>query len=82
MPENDYFLAVRGSWKTSIFSTFWKVFKTDDNHHQLTRGYLKGKYLPIWMRNMQVCEMPKMTFFTQGRGNENLQFFFTFQKAF
>ena len=82
MPQNDNSLAGPRSWKTSIFSTFWKVFKTDENHHQLTPGHLKGKYLPIWMRNMQVCEMPKMTFFTQGRGGENLQFFQLSRKPF
>ena len=82
MPQNDNSLAGPRSWKTSIFSTFWKVFKTDENHHQLTPGHLKGKYLPIWMRNMQVCEMPKMTFFTQGRGGENLQFFQLSKKPF
>ena len=82
MPQNDNSLAGPRSWKTSIFSTFWKVFKTDENHHQLTPGHLKGKYLHIWMRNMQVCEMPKMTFFTQGRGGENLQFFQLSKKPF
>ena len=38
MPQNDNSLAGPRSWKTSIFSTFWKVFKTDENHHQLTPG--------------------------------------------
>ena len=81
-PKNGNFLAGPQSWKTLIFLTFWKVFKTDENHHQLTTGHLQYKYLPIWMRNMQICEMPKMTFFTQGRGGGKLQFFSTFQKAF
>ena len=82
MPKNDIFLAGPRSWKTSIFSTFQKVFQNDENYHQLTTGHLKCKYLFIWVRNMQVCEMPKMTFFSQGRGHENYQFFSTLQKVF
>ena len=71
MPKNDIFLAGPRSWKTSIFSTFQKVFQNDENYHQLTTGHLKCKYLFIWVRNMQVCEMPKMTFFSQVMRNFN-----------
>ena len=70
----QFFAGLR-SWKFSIFSTFWKAFKNDEKHHQLTPGHLKCKYLLIWMRNMQKCEMPNNDNFSQVRGHENLQFF-------
>ena len=41
MPQNDNSLAGPRSWKTSIFSTFWK-----------DPPPVMKKYLPIWMRNM------------------------------
>ena len=82
MPKNDIFLAGPRSWKTSIFSTFQKVFQNDENYHQLTPVHMKCKYLLIWMKNMQVCEMPKNDTFSQVRGHENLQFFRLFKKPF
>ena len=82
MPKNDIFLAGPRSWKISIFWTFQKVFQIDENHHQLTTGHLKCKDLFIWMKNMQVCEMPKNDNLSQVRGHENLQFFRLFKKPF
>ena len=69
------FFAGPRSWKSSIFSTFWKASLKWWKSPQLTTGHLKCKYLTIWMRNMQKCEMPKNDNFSQVRGHENLQFF-------
>ena len=65
MPKNDIFLVGLLSWKTSIFSTLQKVFQNNEKHHQLTPGHMKCKYLLIWMKNMQVCEVPKNDTFSQ-----------------
>ena len=75
MPKNDIFLAGPQSWKCSNFSTFWKAFKNDENHHQLTTGPLKCAYLLIWVRDMQKCEMPKNDNLLQVCGDENPQIF-------
>ena len=49
---------------------------------ELTTGHLKCEYLPIWMRKMQKCEMPKTDIFSQVRGHEKLQFFQLSEKPF
>ena len=69
------FVAGQRSWKSSNFSIFWKAFKNDENHHQLTTGPFQCAYLLIWVRNMQKCEMPKNDNLSQVRGHENLQIF-------
>ena len=76
------FVAGPRSWKSSNFSTFWKAFKNDENHHQLTTGPLKCAYLLIWVRNMQKCEMPKNDIFLAGPRSWKSSNFSTFWKAF
>ena len=80
-PKMTILSQVRGHEKLQFFRLSGKSLKLMKTTTS-TPGHLKGKYLPIWMRNMQVCEMPKMTFFTQGRGGENLQFFQLSRKPF
>ena len=81
MPKNDIFLAGPWSWKSSNFSTFWKAFKNDENHHQLTTGPLKCAYLLIWVRNMQKCEMPKNDIFLAGPRSWKSSIFFDFLES-
>ena len=69
-------------WKSSNFSTFWKAFKNDGNHHQLTTGPLKCAYSLIWVRNMQKCEMPKSDIFLAGPRSCKSLNSSTFWKAF
>ena len=80
--KNDTFSTGPRSWKSSIFSTLWKLFENDEKHHYMTTGQLKCESLPIWVRNMQKCEASKMTLFRQVRGHENLQFFWLSVKPF
>ena len=76
------FVAGQRSWKSLNFSTFWKAFKNDENHHQLTTGPLNCAYLLIWVRNMQKCEMPKNDIFLAGPRSWKSSNFSTFWKAF
>ena len=68
-----------GWGKSSIFSIFRKVFKTEENHHILTSGQLKYKNSFIWMKSVHMCELRQKC--RQGRGGENLQYF-DFSKSF
>ena len=81
MPKNDIFLAGPRSWKSSNFSIFWKAFKNDENHHQLTTGPLQCAYLLIWVRKMQKCEMPKNDIFLAGPQSWKSSNFSTIWKA-
>ena len=56
------------------FFDFLESFLNDENHHQLTTGHLKCKYLLICMRNIENCEMPKNGTFSQDCSHENLYF--------
>ena len=58
--------------KSSIFSIFRKLVKTEENLHILTSGQLKYKNSSFgW--NLCTCELRQKC--RQGRGRENLQFF-------
>ena len=45
--------------KTSIFSIFWKVFKTKGNYHIFTLGQLKYQNILIWKKKMPKSERQK-----------------------
>ena len=75
------FFAGPRSWKCSNFSTFWKAFKNDENHHQLTTGPLKCAYLLIWVRKMQKCEMLKNDIFLAGPRSWKSSNFFDFLES-
>ena len=45
--------------KTSIFSIFRKVFKTEGNYHIFTLGQLKYQNSLIWKKKMPKSEMQK-----------------------
>ena len=69
-----------GWGKTSIFSIFRKVFKTDGKHHIFTLGQLKYQNSLIWMKKEPKSEMRKKC--PKGRGGEKLQFFSIFRKVY
>ena len=66
-----------GWGKSSIFSIFRKVFKTEGKHHIFTLGQVKYQNSLqnslIWMKKEPKSEMRKKC--RQGRGGEKLQFF-------
>ena len=67
-----------GWGKTSIFSIFRKVFKTEGKHHIFTLGQVKYQNSLIWMKKEPKSEMRKKC--PKGRGGEKLQFFLFFEK--
>ena len=66
--------------KTSIFSIFQKVFKTEGNYHIFTLGQLKYQNSLIWKKKMPKSEMQKKNVPWAGVG-ENFNFF-DFSKSF
>ena len=66
--------------KTSIFSIFRKVFKTEGNYHIFTLGQLKYQNSLIWKKKMPKSEMQKKNVPRAGVG-ENINFF-DFSKSF
>ena len=70
--KNHTFSTEPRSWKTFFFRLSGKPPKM---RKTITKGHLKCKYLPIWMRNMQKFEFSKNAIFRQIRSHENLQFF-------
>ena len=50
--NNDIFRQVLGHEKFQFFFIFPKAFKIEENHHNMTSGYLKYKYSLIWLQNL------------------------------
>ena len=70
------------SWKISIFWISPKAFSIEENHHNMTSGYLNCKYSLIWLQNLQKCEYAKNDIFRQFRGHEIFNFFLFFWNPF
>ena len=66
--------------KTSIFSIFRKVFKTEGNYHIFTLGQLKYQNSLIWKKKMPKSEMQKKM--SLGPGWEKTSIFSIFRKVF
>ena len=83
MLKTDIFSHACGHEKLQCFFHFlkslsfrWKL------PPQLTTGHLKCEYLPIWMRNMLKCQIPRTVIFSQVSGHGKLQFFRLSEKPF
>ena len=66
--------------KTSIFSIFRKVFKTEGNYHIFTLGQLKYQNSLIWKKKMPKSEMQKKM--SLGPGWAKTSIFSIFRKVF
>ena len=82
MPKNDNFLQVRGHENLQIFRLSGKSFKM---MKITTRWPLDTWNVNICSFGWEICKTvkcPKLTFFSQVRGHEKLQFFRLSEKAF